>query len=152
MRILSAFLACFFITACGGSDSDVSNNVTSGQSRSSEISLEEFIGTYKLIFEDAPNDEYFVVVRDDGEYIEYDFDGDSFDMGENCYFRFPYDITEIGSNSFEIVDEFDSFKFRLDRIRNGFNATLFEANGESDNFEVIFENSTLLESDFTPEC
>jgi hypothetical protein len=144
MKLIYSFLALTLLTACGGGGGSSSD--------SDSLGLADIAGIYAVNFEDDPDDEYYAVIGSDGRYIEYDFQGDSFDLGDNCYIVYRYFAEELGNNSFAVTDLVNDFKLRLRSVSGGFKSTVFEVNGESVNFESVIQRTSLLESDFSPEC
>lgn len=87
-------------------------------------------------------DEFYTVYKN-GEFIDYDYQGDAYNNGANCYIVSRGTIAHVSADTFRIDDIIN-----LDFVRTG------------DSLDVSFEGqllvtglkSTLLESDFTPEC
>jgi len=87
-------------------------------------------------------DEYYTVYKN-GEFIDYDYQGDAFDNGANCYIVSRGTIAHVSADTFRVDD-----LINLDFVRTG------------DSLDVSLEGqllitglkSTLLESDFVPVC
>lgn len=87
----------FVLAACGGDSGSGSGGETT--------SLSDIAGLWDLTYEDQGRiDEIYWGFSASGSFTIYDYFGDSFDNGDNCYFILE-DIAEIvhlGGNSFEI--------------------------------------------------
>ncbi len=94
--------------ACGGSGSgDLSGGRTNGDLAQS---LSDVVGVWDASYqEDGLTDELYWEIDEDGNMSLFDYDGDSFDAGENCYFVLN-DVIQIeyaGSGRFTVVDSDD---------------------------------------------
>jgi len=91
---------------------------------------------------DGLRDEFYTVYRN-GEFIDYDFQGDSFDNGPNCYQVHSGTIEHVAGDTFLI----DSI-LQLDMVATGDIITLSSLG------DILYEapRSIFLESDFTPIC
>jgi hypothetical protein len=107
--------------------------------RTSDLTLADLVGVWDSGFGD---DEIYTVFKSDGTYVDYDYMGDSVDMGQNCYEVEESTITDLGNGQFRIGnDRFGTFYFAG-------NSLAFEAP------EAIYflDTTTVLESDFSPLC
>lgn len=105
----------------------------------SDVTLDDIVGVWDSGF---GNDELYTVIKSNGTYIDYDYLGDSVDMGENCYEKDEGTIQDYGNG-----------QFLLDNVRLG----TFTVSGDDLVFQApegpyTLESTTLLESDFVPLC
>ncbi|OUS36652.1 hypothetical protein A9R00_11460 [Oleispira antarctica] len=144
MKLFIYILFAMMVTACGGSNSDSSNN---GNENSPGISLESMVGIWDATSESEGDiAEIYYSIKENGEWIEYFYQGDSLDNSENCYTTSKYTVEHLGDNEFEITfseDESNSFNISIDG-----NDLVF-INSDS---TFRFSKSSLLESDFSPLC
>ncbi|MGH1485961.1 MAG: hypothetical protein ACRBCI_07035 [Cellvibrionaceae bacterium] len=86
----------FFLTACGSSG---------GNSNDSTITLADMVGVWDDTREDRSgntNIEY-IVIKNDGARIDYDYQGDSSDNGANCYEASNYSFLDLGNGTFQLT-------------------------------------------------
>ena len=94
-------------------------------------------------------DEGYWVIDSAGNIAEYDYIGDSFDNGPNCYEVSPYigTLKHVSGATYEI-----DFPVELDfSIKMTFNSNRVDVDAGSEGSGFLFPSS-LLESDFSPEC
>lgn len=109
----------------------------------SDLTLADLVGIWDATREeDGLEDESYSVFRANGEFFDYDYDGDSFDMGENCYYAEEGTIEDLGNGRF-LVD--------------GVNTVTFRASGDeliatSYGVDFFFRPTAMTEGDFTPLC
>jgi hypothetical protein len=91
-------------------------------------------------------DEYYVIIKESGVTVSYDYDGDSFDQGDNCYYKYSDAISGLGNDDFEIILE----------DGNIINASMKVSNNDLvvtvNDFTQTWPKSSLQESDFSPLC
>jgi hypothetical protein len=95
-------------------------------------------------------DEIYVVIRANGESITYDYNGDSFDQGSNCYISYSETLTDLGGGEFEITDVFDE-KYIATFELSG-NQLIAETTFRSTTITQTLSPTSLQESDFSPPC
>jgi len=139
------------LAACGGSGSDGGSDDINNDSPS----LSDISGIYDSgSTEDGVKDEIYLVIRSDGTWTEYDYDGDAFDEGDNCYYKNSGTIEDYGDGEFEIEAEIEgiSISRSLDiaLVDNGIEVS---GGNEGGNIDMeTYPSSTLSESDFIPLC
>lgn len=138
-RFLFASVFSIFLVACGGSSSG--NN--------SDTSLSDIVGVYdNTSIKDQGVDESYIVIKQDGQFIEYDYQGDSFHLGLNCYVIINTMITDFGTGKFELSD--NSGYSQMVGISHTENSFTLSSDDFSDT--LTLKKSTLLEKDFIPQC
>ena len=102
------------------------------------------------------HDEKYMVVKSSGEVTYYDYQGDSYNLGDNCYITNAIQLTASGiSNSFnhpvtiDGVTKLDAIIVELSGTDLVFNASNFSTTnpGRSEYTPAI-----MIESDFSPIC
>jgi len=140
-KILLITLACLFIVGCEDDESS-SNNENLAQPSLAQISK-----TWDLTETDEfGEDVVYLVVKDHGEFIIYDYDGDSWDEGDECYYKLTSTITDLGDGSFEIAACEDYYPVVDMSISEGRLAISDEEGAYS------YPEATLEESEFVPLC
>lgn len=143
-KILFITLACLFIVGCDDDD-NAANSDNAEQPSLAQISgVWDFTDTYEG---EDEKDIAYLVIKDHGEFIIYDYLGDAFDQGSDCYFQVNSSITDLGNGEFEI-GTFGEF-FTLNMSTSNSDLILTEASsGDS----AAFPSTALTEDDFTPNC
>lgn len=97
---LSAGLAVVVLSACSSSDD------------AQIATYNDIIGTWKETQDNG--DEYVEIIHDDGTFSDYDYLGDSFDNGADCY-RYEGDsfIDDLGNGDFLVNDGGDTFQLHI---------------------------------------
>lgn len=93
-------------------------------------------------FTDGDGDEYYVVITE-SEWIVYDYMGDSYDMGEDCYSTHTEYVTDLGGGTYRVTDELGYFD-DLELSRSGDNIVL--------GGRYSFPPSSISENAYTPIC
>ncbi len=138
-KVLTLILSSLFLVACGGDDNK-ENSID-------EPSLSQISGVWDMTETyNGEEDKYYVVIKDYGEMISYDYDGDSYDKGEDCYWKFTDSITDLGSGFFEVIDE-SNYVYTLNASISK-NKLTFAYGGEVQSYP----KSSLQESEFVPLC
>lgn len=146
MKIIYLVASVILLAACGG------------DSGGSSSSLSNIAGIYEYNYEPdvigSENDEGYIIITEDGRYTEYDFLGDAFDQGSNCYIIFDFDIESLGGTSYLLSnDDGDEGTATIDETENGLLITITSFNEEEFEFEIpVTQNTSILESDLTPDC
>jgi len=96
--------------------------------------------------EDSLVDEYYTVMKIDGTVVDYDYMGDSFDNGPNCYLSDAGTIVDLGNGDF--IASYNSGRVLYAHITISGN-TLYATTQYGSGTSV---KTNLLESDFTPAC
>jgi len=156
--ILSFLLTTILMAACGGADSRI------GETQTSEANAEKISGvwasgqfkgpSFDELFPDGQYyDEQFTVIKPTGIIVNYDYTGDSYNRGKNCYKKKEGTIKALGNNEFEITYEGeDAFIRRITVERSVVqNIVLVSRDLSSDEF-TTFLISALFESYFAPLC
>lgn len=88
-----------------------------------------------------------------GETVtEYDYMGDEFDEGPECYEIHIQDILDINGSKFTFEDPFDpDATIEVDVTANGNQLTVIQPFGDA-NVTLQFNKSNASISSFTPEC
>jgi len=94
-------------------------------------------------------DEWYFVIRENGELVDYDYQGDSVDMGENCYESETVQLTDEGKGNFIIDDGYDEYSVR---ITISGNSMIMKGSSDEGSFTSKIPRSSRLESSFTPLC
>lgn len=142
------FLANLGLTACGG-----------GESSSKDASLEHLVSVwYYTEVIDGKEDIYYTVIKADGSIIDYDYQNDEFDQGDDCYYKYDegYLISDLGNGEFsesllEDSNYFSELKVKIDG--NTATITIIDSSVESDiGISYSQVRTDLSESDLTPLC
>lgn len=138
-KILALTISSLFLVACGGGGSGSSDN----RSNNEQPSLSDISATWDAkVTVGEEVDEIYLVIKDHGEMVLYDYDGDSYDDGSDCYYKYSVAITDLGDGFFEIYgDVADTHTVKLEIS----DSQLF------DGVDYMPESS-LKESDFVPLC
>jgi len=136
-KLLALTISSLMLVGCGSGNE---GNITTP-------SLSEISSVWDMTETDEfGEDQVYLVIKDSGEFIIYDYDGDTWDQGEDCYYKYSETITDLGDGSFEISEYSGEY--------NTFNLSL------SDNKLTVINSpetyslpkSSLEESDFVPLC
>jgi len=142
MKKILSLSACLLLAACGGSGSD-------GDSSDSP-SLSDISGIYDSgSTEDGITDEMYLVIRSNGTWTEYDYAGDEFDQGANCYVVADFgEIEGFENGEFELYsDGLDAFTdVEIALVDDSLEVTSAEGDTVSS-----FPSSTKVESEFTSQ-
>ena len=141
MRIVLAIaISGIFLTGCGSSDSgEVSRTVT-------EPSITDISGIWDgTEIKDGVKDIRYIVVKDYGEIVIYNYTDDLYDKGIDCYNKHSMTATDLGDGIFELMQG-DMF------MKVGFSLIDSELvyNGPGD--PQTYPKSDYSESDFSPIC
>jgi hypothetical protein len=117
-----------------------------GSINNSSPSLADIVGVWDgSVTNINGTDEIYTVIKANGAAISYDYLGDSFDRGPNCYDKDTYTITDLGGGNFSG----DGLVWNAIISNGNLVATgSFEGNA----FTITDVPSSLLESDFAPIC
>lgn len=108
-------------------------------------------------------DEIYLVVKS-GVWIEYDYLGDSYDNGPNCYTSYILDIENRGDNTYRVFypnltdSEYSDVKITQSNNNLNFEVIAREiSDANASDFAPVgyafsYKPSTLSESDFSPLC
>lgn len=137
MKKVLAFLSVLALVGCG-SDSDSGRNAV----------LADLIGTWDASSTYGQEvDEIYTVIKEDGSFIDYDYDGDSYDQGDNCYYRYEAGVlTDQGNGDFLIESNGEPDSVVKVKI-SGSRLTISSSFGSSTSTKI-----NRSESDFTPLC
>lgn len=99
VTIALAISVSMLLTACNDESED-SVKVTG---------LSSIVGVYDWsdTYDDGSVDEWYLAIDADGYISDYDYQGDSFDLGENCYYidRNWDRLTHIEGNKFSVSED-----------------------------------------------
>lgn len=139
-KLLALTISSLFLVACGGDDSTNSNNI-------GKPSLSQISGVWDLTETDEfGEDQLYLAIKDSGEFIIYDYDGDTWDQGEDCYYKFSETITDLGSGAFEISE------YMGDYSTSNISLTENQLAVVETSEKHTFPRASLQESDFVPLC
>lgn len=152
-KICSLAVLSWFLVACGGSGGENKVGLDSGPSLadiSGVWNATEEVGQFKdvryIVFEVDSNE----IVK--GSFVTYDYDADSFDLGENCYRKFSDEIVDLGYGDFEItkysINEDDELVVVLDQYLIHAKLSGNELTILDDDETTIYPKSTFDESNF----
>lgn len=139
-KLLALSISSLFLVACGSENSSNENNNT-------EPSLSEISTVWDLTETDElGEDQVYLAIKDSGEFIIYDYYGDTWDQGEDCYYKFSETITDLGNGSFEISEYGGDYTIHnISLVDN--QLMVINSSGTYSTPE-----SSLSESDFVPLC
>lgn len=134
-------LAAVILTGCGSDDND----------DGSQAGLELISGVWDAFdLEGQLVDEGYLYISPNGEITSYDYLGDSFDNGDNCYSEFFEGTVSFVSDSLYVFENVDGEERELDiRVTNDI-LRLSPVDDES--LVDEFPRSTLFLSDLSPIC
>ena len=138
------YLAVIFtlVLAGCGSGSDSGKNAT----------LADIVGTWDASEEVGQEvDELYSIIKADGSITEYDYDGDSFDQGENCYYKYEY-VTLVDQGEGDFSVEYNGTEVATVKINLSGNTMEVSGTDEEGSFTSSSVRSDLTEDDFTPLC
>jgi|GEM_PF-2732882 len=129
------------LAACGGEDDS-----------SSPATLADLVGVWDgSETVEQKRDELYTVIQQSGDFVSYDYMGDSANNGENCYEKSNgANITDQGGGEFIISSQFAADETVTITV-SGNSMSLFGYNDEGAYRDNALK-SNLLESDFTPLC
>ena len=136
------------LTACGGGSGDGGGDFTSGGSAS------KLVGMWNATTDEGEDgiDENYLAIDSDGFVSLYDYDGDTYDDGENCYW-IEEDVAELkalGDDRYRVVQEGSSdTQILIITVQN--NTMTIAEEGDEEDFSTLTRSSIPV-SDFTPEC
>ena len=134
MRYL-ALLIALFLVGCGSDD------------EGTPASLSDIIGVWDASTREGQLiGEVYTVIKSDGSYITYDYDGDSFDNGDNCFNIYDGTLIDLGSGNFEIENG-PSYYITVKGNTMTTNTTI-----DNQKISITATRSNRLESSFTPSC
>ena len=145
MKTFSLILFSIFILLMGCKDDSISTEV---DNNNSYLGIWELVGYIDEGEEyDNEGDVYYINITEN-KITEYDYMGDSFDEGPDCYE--VYETTIIFDNDVIIIDleEFGTYSLRLD-IEND-QLRVFE--DEEESYISLWKRSDKEVSSFVPEC
>jgi hypothetical protein len=104
-KIFAVIILSSFLAACGSSDESVSENL----SNSSGPSLAEISGVWdaSVKYGNQSIDERYLVVYSDGFIRKFNYKGDSYDLGENCFEATIDKLFDYGFGDFEVTSELE---------------------------------------------
>jgi len=143
-KVLVLTISSLFLMACGSGESTTESTT---ESNIGKPSLSEISGVWDLTETDEfGEDQLYVAIKESGEFVIYDYDGDSWDQGEDCYYKFSETITDLGNGSFEISEY--GGEYSISNISLSENQLTVTESSET----LSFPKSSLQESDFVPLC
>ena len=93
--------------ADAGDGNDADADAGQGTTASPPASSGDFAalaGLYDASYEEeGAIDVVYIEIAPDGTYTEYDYDGDDFDLGQNCYFIFSGQLESVGGDVYRLV-------------------------------------------------
>lgn len=116
------------------------SNTPASDTGTSNVTLADIVGVWDS---SIGSDENYTAFRIDGTYVDYDYQGDAYDMGENCYDVYPGTIEDLGNGRFRLddSDRIGTFSFSGDDLR-------FQAPEAA----YSMNSTSLIETDLVPEC
>ena len=115
--------------------------------------LNELEGVWK--YDNTEGDDIYLEMGSETITI-FDYYGDDFDQGEDCYYIDVYEITNVEGSTFTIIysEEPDmEFEITIEFVNEKIRITqTFEFNGEEETFTEFYSRSNREVSSFTPEC
>ncbi len=139
MKYLSVVLT-LLLAGCG-SESDSAKNAT----------LEDLVGAWDTSDKmEQEIDEAYFIVEENGHTTDFDYDGDSYNKGSNCYYRYDSaTLTDLGEGDFLAKDS--SFESTLNITISGNTITIINSHEDK-----LYTSEAIkidrIESDFTPLC
>lgn len=133
-RTVLLFLLAFLLSACGGSSSSSNGGETNTSTDDNAVIETKFVGIWDQTEEiQGETDVIYLYIGSDGVATEYDYDGDSFDQGENCYYiyRNEFSLTRNGAN-YTFTQENETFSTSLSISNDVFKLTALENSGALD--------------------
>ena len=128
------------MAACGSSDDDDSAIVAS---------LDDVTGVWDANGKyGAEEDEVNIIIKSDGTLTIFDFDGDTYDQGDDCYDKVINTFTDLGNGNFQMVNDNDS-PDNMKITKSGNKLTVVFADGSDTRILIL---SSLVETDFVPLC
>ena len=139
MKYLAVMLT-LVLAGCGAEDSG------------RDATLEDLVGTWDTSEKIGQEiDELYFIVKDDGATIDFDYFGDSYDQGDNCYSKEEGStIVDNGAGNFfaqELTAEESSIHISI----SGSTITI-TGSYEGQKYTSTAKKISLIESDFTPLC
>jgi hypothetical protein len=139
MNYIFGALLCFLMACGGGSGSEEPEVII-------EINpFEPLVGVWDETYETEEGlvNEHYVVITFQGQYKIYDYQGDSYDQGDNCYDLYSWQMISYGNNEFG----FQGLDYTLYLSVSGDILTTWNDEESGDTPRI-----DLTTSDFTPLC
>jgi len=142
-KFLALSFTSLFLVACN-SDDNTTENTQSANIAQPSLAQIDGVWDFTETSQSGEDQIYVSIDSDTNEYVIYDYFGDSFDQGPDCYLKYSEVITDLGGGLFEL-SEFgvDYFQFNFLITNNQLQLR--------DDYET-YPRSSLTESDFTPLC
>lgn len=168
-KITAVLLVSSFISACSGSGTGTGSSAPEDHhDPMSGLSLADISGVWDTSERNEQYiDESYLFISQSGITNDYDYRGDSYDNGQNCYSKSTGTIRSLGDNLFETI-EADGFRviFAMSLADNTLTSDVVSINDipvddfiEQNNIPVedftktfLSTRSSLYESDFEPLC
>ncbi|WP_068544860.1 hypothetical protein [Thalassotalea crassostreae] len=111
MKYLIIMLFSLTLSSCGGGGSGKSEDQRQLPYPNQSPTLNDLVGVWdSTTVDDGLEDISYNVIESDGTIVFYDYDGDAYDQGDDCYYIGLIDINfkNLGSGQFEIsLEDFD---------------------------------------------
>jgi hypothetical protein len=148
-------LSIVALTACGGGNGADKANIFGGGGMGNIVGVWD---ATENLGDDGIDEVYFAFDKS-GLLTFYDYAGDSYDQGANCYWIDIAEVRSLGNNNYEITtlgEDADEEPEEPDVVtitRKGDKLTIDSSNSEDPDQSInTFTKSTKSVSDFTPEC
>lgn len=138
-KLFKTLLLLPFLSACGGSESESSH---------SPATLSDVVGVWDMTeTSEYGEDVYYMSITEYGDLIFYDYDGDTYDQGQDCYFEIDpsMTLTDLGEGKFELSNGTDYTNISLS---TGADSLIMTVEGVSSSLPA----TSLQVSDLTPLC
>jgi hypothetical protein len=145
-KFLALSFTSLFLVACN-SDDNTTEDTQSANIAQPSLAQIDGVWDYTETSQSAVDQIYVSIDSDNNEYIIYDYFGDSFDSGSDCYFKYNEVINDLGFGRFELSNSSE--------INNSiayFQVNISITNNQLVLNDLTYPRSSLTESDFTPLC
>lgn len=139
MKFLALIMAVFLV-GCGSGN------------EGTPASLSDIVGVWDdSEFEEQVLDEWYYVIQEDGQTYWYDYQGDSYNMGDNCYESLKSSrLVDLGNGEFnEVYSGDDPSTLNISISGNKMTVNGTDIDGR---YRYTRERSSKLISDLTPLC
>ena len=145
-KTLATVALSLTLTGCGSSSSSDPANSNNNSNTATDATLSKIAGVWDASTTIGQvTDEFYSVIRNNGTFTDYDYLGDSFDMGPNCYLVSNGTISDQGNGNFTV--DGSSLSISINETVNPVTITVVEGNQA-----ITLTKLTRLESSFTPTC
>ncbi|MCG8313841.1 MAG: lipocalin family protein [Pseudomonadales bacterium] len=150
-KIFSLLTVILGIAACGGGGGGGGGGGIRSDDRALAVNDENIVAVYDISeVIDGDLDVYYMVIAEDGSYYSYDFQGDEFDQGDDCYYVYYEGTWSLSENTLTINVDYNGavFEYRIESLTTKSLTFVELGTGREDELSRLEQSADEL----TPEC